>query len=148
MQGFALVLALGVDGAKNQPDNFGLVPRGWRCRKLSRHLGQVAKSGLKHATHPHIIAAQVQHFSDELISRQETAQPLMERFMPKHPDCSRPVRDLAKEQMSPTTMHGTRDNVVIACSRQDPYSAIGNDNRSFMSKLGDKVINHLHKLAL
>lgn len=68
--------------------------------------------------------------------------------MPKHPDCSRPVRDLAKEQMYPTTMHGTRDLVVIRDPLDRSMGAIGNNNGSFMSKLGDKVIDYLHKLAL
>ncbi|GAB3359172.1 MULTISPECIES: hypothetical protein [Giesbergeria] len=67
--------------------------------------------------------------------------------MPKSLDHLSPVRDLAKEEMHPTTMHSTRDSVVIACSRQDPYGAISNDNRSLMSKLGQKFINYLRRLA-
>ena len=67
--------------------------------------------------------------------------------MPERLDGLSPVRDLVNEQMHPTTMHGTRDLVVIACPRQDPDSAVGDDHRSFMRKLGEKIINRLRHLC-
>ncbi len=63
------------------------------------------------------------------------------------PDCSRPTRDFAKEEMYPTTMHGTRDLVVIRDPPDRSMAAIGNSG-TFMSRFGDKVIDYLRMLAL
>ncbi len=67
--------------------------------------------------------------------------------MPKRLDSLRSARDLVKEQMHPTTMHGTRDRVVIACARQDFGGTRGDYHQSFMRKLGEKIVNYLRHLA-
>ena len=64
------------------------------------------------------------------------------------PDCSRPTRDFVKEKVYPTTMHGTRDLVVILDPPHRSMGAIGGNSGTFMSRLGDKVIDYLRKLAL
>lgn len=68
--------------------------------------------------------------------------------MPENHNSTDPVRDLAREQMLPTTMHGTRALVTIRDSRKRPVSSVSNDDRGLMAKLGEKVLNYLHKLAL
>jgi hypothetical protein len=45
----------------------------------------------------------------------------MEHFMPKRLDGIYPTRDMFKEQVYPTTMHGTRYAIPIIGSRQDLY---------------------------
>ncbi len=68
--------------------------------------------------------------------------------MPESLDSLNPVRDLAHEQMLPTTMHGTRYLVTIRDYRKNPVSSVSDDDRGLMAKLGWKVLNYLHKLAL
>lgn len=68
--------------------------------------------------------------------------------MEKRLDGLYPTRDIVKEKMYPTTMHGTRDHAVIACSRQDPHSTVQDTNRSLMSKLGEKVLNYMRQFAM
>ena len=64
------------------------------------------------------------------------------------PDYGRPARDFAKEKMYPTTMHGTRDQAVIRDPLDRSMAAIGGKSGTFISRLGDKVIDYLHRLAL
>lgn len=46
-----------------------------------------------------------------------------------------------------TTMHGTRDSVVVSGTRENPDSAISDADRSMLSKLAERVINYLRKFA-
>ena len=46
-----------------------------------------------------------------------------------------------------TTMHGTRDSVVVSGTRENADSAVGNLDRSLRSKLAEKVIHYLRKFA-
>ena len=49
--------------------------------------------------------------------------------------------------LHPTTMHGTKDSVVVSGTRENPDSAICDGDRSMLSKLAEKVINYLRKFA-
>jgi hypothetical protein len=46
-----------------------------------------------------------------------------------------------------TTMHGTRDCVVVSGTRENADNAICDADRSMLSKLAEKVINYLRKFA-
>ena len=46
-----------------------------------------------------------------------------------------------------TTMHGTRDSVVVSGTRENADSATCDGDRSMLSKLAEKVINYLRKFA-
>ena len=46
-----------------------------------------------------------------------------------------------------TTMHGTRDSVVVSGTRENADSAMCDANRSMLSKLAERVINYLRKFA-
>lgn len=67
--------------------------------------------------------------------------------MSKRLDSPRPVRDLVKEEMYPTTMHGTRDSVVISCAGQGPNGGIQHDDQGLLGKLAYKALNYLRQFA-
>ena len=67
--------------------------------------------------------------------------------MSKRLDSPRPVRDLVKEVMYPTTMHGTRDSVVISSAGQSPNNGIQHDDRALMRKLTYKGLNYRRRFA-
>ena len=46
-----------------------------------------------------------------------------------------------------TTMHGTRDCVVVSGTRENADSTVCNLDRSMLSKLAERVINYLRKFA-
>lgn len=46
-----------------------------------------------------------------------------------------------------TTMHGTRDSVVVSGTRENADSAMCDGDRSMLSKLAERVINYLRKFA-
>ncbi len=56
-------------------------------------------------------------------------------------------RDLVKEELLPTTMHGSRKCVVIACSRQDPFSTISDSDQGLVDRLLENVLNYMRRLA-
>ena len=68
--------------------------------------------------------------------------------MGKRLDGLYPTRDMFKEQVYPTTMHGTRYAIPIVHSRQDTYSTVKDANRSLMRKLGDKFLNYMRQFAM
>lgn len=72
----------------------------------------------------------------------------LEHFKGKRLDGIYRTRDMFKEQVYSTTMHGTRYAIPIACSRQDPYSTVKDANRSWTSKLGEKVLNYMRQFAM
>jgi len=67
--------------------------------------------------------------------------------MPENHNSPDPVRDLARAQMLPTTMHGTRPLVTILDTRHGAAGAACDGDRGVMTQLGEKVLNYLHKLA-
>jgi hypothetical protein len=46
-----------------------------------------------------------------------------------------------------TTMHGTRDSIVVSGTRENTDSAICDADRSMSSRLAEKVITYLRKFA-
>jgi hypothetical protein len=68
--------------------------------------------------------------------------------MPDSPDSLNPVRDLAHEQMLPTTMHGTRPLVTILDTRHGADGTACDDDRGLMARLGEKIVDYLRKFAL
>lgn len=68
--------------------------------------------------------------------------------MPENHNSPDPIRDLAREQMLPTTMHGTRPLVTISDTRHGAAGAARDGGRGLMTKLCEKVVNHLRGLAL
>lgn len=68
--------------------------------------------------------------------------------MPENHNSTDPVRDLAREQMLPTTMHCTRPLVTIRDTRHGAAGAARDGDRGVMTKMREKVIDYLHKLAL
>ena len=56
-------------------------------------------------------------------------------------------RDLVKEEISPTTMHGTRDSITLAGARQIPTSGSQRDDWGLTGKLAYKIRNYLRQFA-
>lgn len=67
--------------------------------------------------------------------------------MPEGPNSSTTAADLVKEQVDLSLVDRARTEVVIRDPWQDSRGGVEDQNRGLMSKLGEKFIDYLRRLA-